>query len=442
MFCANYGTALKSEDICATQENAWRTVSGFLSAKIKQLSAAAAQKCHERNMFKEPDEDGSIIACPAIIKQLRCESSIVREELHALRKQRRAIEQDLNESLALDPDIDTAYTQLMISKITAARGKAHHATFKRTVVEYYGAGRVKKQTHEQNYCQVFGWMPEGVVKAVPIVPRSLAGLGLDRLFGVKDTLLADPRNGLLLHKVLGDFWNEGKIIIVPVIQRLGSEAEWKVVVTDEKWWNADVIAGSKLKHIDGQFLRFPNARPAQRFLYFRFFLSWLQCRNEEWIGWDEEVFCGGLLGAPHGRYMRRSMVKAIASHVLDHYIYGLPSGIIDINTFDDDDDDGYRCGEDAISMEEEAELADELSLLIEHFHAQTSTPDTSDEDHDEITDDETPYFDPSHPARYSLKVFQGKTSSSSSSRKRRCTKVPRSGDAKIPLEKKGVFVIG
>lgn len=76
------------------------------------------------------------------------------------------------------------------------------------------------------------WWPKEAVKAAHLVPKLITGDELAFLFGVKELVLKDARNGISLHKNVEVTLDSGKIAIVP--SATVHEHQWKCVLVEQK----------------------------------------------------------------------------------------------------------------------------------------------------------------------------------------------------------------
>ncbi|MCJ1405118.1 hypothetical protein MMC11_008344 [Xylographa trunciseda] len=90
--------------------------------------------------------------------------------------------------------------------------------------------------------------------------------------------------------------------------------------------------GAEWKDIDGKCLEFLTpSRPARRYLYFRYIITYLHHKKEGTLVWVEDVEARGNMWAAPGPYIRRSMLVSLARKVLDH---DLPEDLYKENTFE------------------------------------------------------------------------------------------------------------
>jgi hypothetical protein len=184
-------------------------------------------------------------------------------EESVLKKQRKLLEEDITDEMPLYSDIDKAYRNILLSKVAAAsdnqsrpQHKFDKSIFRRRVKQFYGCSREiaigGKETMDESFCVLFGWLPQGSTSAAHLVPKSLNSGEVQYLFGVDDnSMLSDPRVGTLsksllttkanlqllaicLHKSVESALDSGKIVIVPVdAAKTGAELKWRCLVTNK-----------------------------------------------------------------------------------------------------------------------------------------------------------------------------------------------------------------
>ncbi|KAK2751898.1 hypothetical protein FQN55_008640 [Onygenales sp. PD_40] len=309
------------------------------------------------------------------------------EEFAILTRQRRALEQDLTGEVAvrrhkltaitistdgdrevetdLDPDTEAdadadaiallskAYTSALFSKglgmnmNMSMNMASQHATpalaqarFRRDVLSYYAAARVE-EGESQMYCPITGWWDAGSVRVARLVSAALATGGLARLFGEREVAVGDRRNGIPLHAKIEEAMNAGVISIVPVppTEPDNQISGWKCILTNESYrdriFSRDLTGhGSRWNELDHKALTFQSdARPAARFLFFRFVMTYLQAKLGGNVGWAQRVesCTADDLWPADGEYLDRSMFAAVVRNVCG---FDLPEGLCGGLTFD------------------------------------------------------------------------------------------------------------
>lgn len=126
-------------------------------------------------------------------------------EFVVLKRQKKFIEEDLEDQLPHYETVQDAYASVLVDKTMSATGKQkksrfNQSRFKKAVVNYYQASRTTEVGNEEVYCHLLqSWLPAKLVKCSHLVPKSLQSEELSYLFGVGEALLSDPRNGKLVE---------------------------------------------------------------------------------------------------------------------------------------------------------------------------------------------------------------------------------------------------
>jgi hypothetical protein len=68
----------------------------------------------------------------------------------------------------------------------------------KAVLSFYGAIRHRNTGFVEKYCHLTGWLPEKQVKCAHLVPKSLESDELAYIFGVRETVLSEPRDGMFI----------------------------------------------------------------------------------------------------------------------------------------------------------------------------------------------------------------------------------------------------
>ncbi|KAJ5826325.1 hypothetical protein N7474_003463 [Penicillium riverlandense] len=258
--------ASKISQICQTSVDS--TTTDFLEAKIAALEDEKAYLCCIREglddaklagLFTNASFQGQIGPC---LTRFRSTASV----LHILKRQRKMLEEDLEEEVALKrqrlcdpPDeglLERAYRDTIIPRVMGASAKQGARPFKQSqfkvaVNEHYDiATKCQKGT---SYCHVLGlFLPASTVKAAHLVPKSMTQEELAPLFGGEHDVLADPRNGKEIPsswlKLANEFYfykalslaspieallDLGVIAVVPIPGVMTTPTIWRCVVLDE-----------------------------------------------------------------------------------------------------------------------------------------------------------------------------------------------------------------
>ncbi|KAL9106771.1 MAG: hypothetical protein Q9187_008520 [Circinaria calcarea] len=279
-----------------------------------------------------------------------------------LKRQKKIVKEDLEDEKPSHSKPEDAYACVIASKGMAPFGKqkkykSNQSWFKSNAVQYYNASKVVDADEDPQtllYCHLSGWHPEKYVTAAHIVPKSLQSEESSYLFGVGEAVLSDPRNSITLEKTIELGLGSGLIVLVPVLQEGREETVWKCVVTEKRKRNNMIFQGMSWRDVDGKKLVFLSAnRPARRFLYFRFVITYLHCKQAGNVEWVTEVESRGMIWASPGPYLRQSMLLTLARKVSDLY---WPEAFYENTTFETADGCPSR------SLEEENDLT--LSLAV------------------------------------------------------------------------------
>lgn len=91
-----------------------------------------------------------------------------------------------------------------------------------------------------------------------------------------------------------------------------------------------------MQDLDGRHLNFLNDnRPACRFLYFRYLMTYLAQKKAKNFSWASNIYGDGNIWATPGPYLRKSMLQVLARSICDHE---LPKALIENNTFKESSD--------------------------------------------------------------------------------------------------------
>jgi hypothetical protein len=191
----------------------------FIDAKIESISAHLAVNSKFRDffgiakkskIFTDEEYDDAV-------KELQSEVDQKERELITLKRQKKVISDDIDEVLPQYSTIEGAYSSVLRAKIMSATGKQKkgksfdQSAFSKAVLSYYGAVRRLDAESTEKYCHLLGWLPEDDVKCAHLVPKSLESEELAYLFGVREAVLSEPRNGMFASSwlLLSMFLNLG-----------------------------------------------------------------------------------------------------------------------------------------------------------------------------------------------------------------------------------------
>lgn len=151
-----------------------------------------------------------------------------------------------------------------------------------------------------------------------LVPQSLNTDDLAHLFGVQEFDLSDPSNSLSLHLKVEELLNEGVIAIIPAAEDT-TPTSWRCICLDDSKKKVMVLViGDKpiemvlqvgdLENIELKFLN--DNRPRDRFLYFRFLISYFRAKAQNLPGTEKldgmDIWS---LGKP---WLERSVINEVA----------------------------------------------------------------------------------------------------------------------------------
>lgn len=159
--------------------------SEFINAKIYRISAELAAS-----------NDG-------IARQSKSEVDKKERELIILKRQKKAIVDDVDEALQRYPTIEGAYSSALLTKVISAfkkrRKVPEQSLYAKRVLSYYDSVRhpLRKDYYVEKYCHLSAmWLPGMTIKCARVVPKPLESDDLAYLFGVRETDLSEPRNGM------------------------------------------------------------------------------------------------------------------------------------------------------------------------------------------------------------------------------------------------------
>jgi uncharacterized protein YdcH (DUF465 family) len=176
----------------------------FIDAKIESISANLAinakfrdyfGNAKKRKVFTDEEFDDAI-------RELELEVDQKERELVTLKRQKKAISDDIDEILPQFSIIEGAYSSVLMTKIMSASSKQRkgksfdQSAYSKAVLSFYNAIHHIDAGHVEKYCHLTGWHPDNQVKCAHLVPKSLESDELAYLFGVHEAVLSEPRNGM------------------------------------------------------------------------------------------------------------------------------------------------------------------------------------------------------------------------------------------------------
>ncbi|PGH11473.1 hypothetical protein AJ79_04848 [Helicocarpus griseus UAMH5409] len=319
-------------------------------ASLRQVLADPQQPISERDYL---DEMGVV--------DRKCRPLL--EELRILTRQRRAVEQDLADELAAirsrarsrsraaeiadaegsgDDEqkqmatlLERAYAAALYSKSTCDEITGQHpglreAKFRRDVVAYHAASRLEGG-ESQMYCHVTGWWEAGSVKVTQLVPRGVRGEEVAWLFGDAEVAWGDRKNGITLHAKIEEAMDAGAIAIVPVAAAVaeekgsGATTDWKCILIKESYrgriFSRDLSGhASRWNELDNKPLTFHTNqnRPAARYLFFRFIMTYLQAKLSGNTAWTDKLAASSSsydIWPVAGEYLEKATLQSLARNI-------------------------------------------------------------------------------------------------------------------------------
>ena len=175
----------------------------FIDAKIESISADLAINGKFKDYFESAKKRKALTdeEYDDAVRELESEVDQKERELTTLKRQKKAISDDVSEVLPHYSTIEAAYSSVLTTKIMSACGKQRkgkrfdQSAYAKAVLSFYGAVRHSGGQVEK-YCHLTGWLPEKSVKCAHLVPKSLESDELAYLFGVREAILSEPRYGM------------------------------------------------------------------------------------------------------------------------------------------------------------------------------------------------------------------------------------------------------
>ncbi|KAF3479575.1 uncharacterized protein GIQ15_06551 [Arthroderma uncinatum] len=338
-------------------------ISRFLDRRAEELTANVKNYLHRQFIMrhKVSVHESTLDEYHGMVEALDRHAFFASIQLRTLKKMRRAVEQDMEEELntrgfenikmpSKDSVIRNAYGKSMAWKASyAPNNRLEEKEYRREVVIYLRANSYSDGASVV-LCPIAGPFDEFEVQAVYLVPESLPGDALAFLFGIEEFDLPNPRNGIVLHKILAKGLKAGIFAIIPSLPAdEGQPVKWKCLLVDPgvkktswfQYW----------KRIDGMELAFQGStRPARRYLYFRFVMTYLIAKRKGNYEWVDKIRHREVRWTAKGNYVQKSLLLSVGRSVSGT---DLPSALYEGNTFD------------AREVEPEIELALTVALRAE-----------------------------------------------------------------------------
>ncbi|KAJ5364218.1 uncharacterized protein N7496_009931 [Penicillium cataractarum] len=363
----------KSRSVSSGATPNYRSVSDFLEAKVQAhgceldyIETAYQGLQHTFDSEQLSPEEFRTAIGPFLSSTKRAN-----EQLGTICKQRKILEEDIEESVATKrprhgeislETLERAYSSSLTERVMAARAKQpgrqqpfSARNFKKAVNDYYGINAKNGIESEAGYCHVLGKFDAKDIKAAHVVPKSLSTDEIAPLFGVRQLVAKDPRNAVSLHKSLEGGLDSGKIDI--------HERE----------------------------LRFLNDnRPAKRFLYFRFIITYIFRKREDSPGsrlFTDQVESEKAFWPSPGEYLEKSTLKALARNISG---CELPASLTAHTTFESSGELSKASDVNAI-MRTTQSIIDVISGSIQSTKAREDESQTGTEDAEEDESDDVMY---------------------------------------------------
>jgi hypothetical protein len=176
------------------------TTSEFLENKVAQLSSELEYLEAYRHGLLDVEKAAMAKGVAKELKKVEKRILPVGKELVCLKRQKKFIDDDLNESLPRHATVEDAYAALIVNKVMSA-GIQNSRNFKQTrfadgVCEYYNAVQRSKDGRTMKWCHILAdWLPADCIKVAHLVPKLLESEELSYFFGVGEVVLSAPNNG-------------------------------------------------------------------------------------------------------------------------------------------------------------------------------------------------------------------------------------------------------
>lgn len=170
------------------------------------------------------------------------------------------------------------------------------------------------------WCHVTdAWSRPKDVKAAHVVPFFLDSDDLGEiLFGSRTQSLRRAGNSLLLLDQIEQWFASYHLVIVPADAKETPITRWKVNVLSSDIHNTLYGQTEGVgRDLEGKELKFRNEkRPVCRFMYFHFIMALIRIKDDARPGW-QDLWARYYQQRPFpttGNYMRKSMLRALATH--------------------------------------------------------------------------------------------------------------------------------
>lgn len=184
------------------------------------------------------------------------------------------------------------------------------------------------------WCHITGcWHPADFHRAAHIVPSFFDDHVFGKLlFGEQSRSLRGAGNALLLSDWVKGWFDSYDIVVVPVDAKETPITRWRAEIVSPKLQKGQLVPGLLGKDVHGKELVFLNEnRPVPCFLYFHFIMALIRIKDLQRFGW-EAVWARYYEQRPFptpSKYMRDSMLLALATHFGTTHMHVVESWIVD-----------------------------------------------------------------------------------------------------------------
>ncbi|KAI9861263.1 MAG: hypothetical protein M1813_005436 [Trichoglossum hirsutum] len=233
-----------------------------------------------------------------------------------------------------EPDHAAAYAELLTNMWRShespagweSRNPHEHSQWKDALRHFFDARDPEGGDHL--WCPILKEYASPLYRtAAHIVPHSIGYSNAGYLFGDASRgseIIWSMDNGMIMDSALEKQFDKGDFVLVPILTEHGKPSRWQFILMNEKLRTHKIEVRSRYRKIgdlDGTELEFKSDnRPAHRFLYYHFVSTLLRYIRYEKPGWAEKRvnLPTGKIWATPGPYLRKSMLKVLASVIGDY----------------------------------------------------------------------------------------------------------------------------
>ncbi|KAK2757619.1 hypothetical protein FQN54_004588 [Arachnomyces sp. PD_36] len=302
----------------------------ILEARIlcTQIYREDIQKLHNNGQIPVDDYRAERDKVMKFESKQRYESVIIRLE-------DRALTQDMASELSDERGMAESYMFAMQMRKDATTGNQQRLEYIKgnstnTIIEV-----ICDPAHEERegelFCSVLGWRPQSEVEIVHIVPEHMDEVSLAHIFGAKVKPATDERNALLLHHDIASKLKSGDLVIVPTENNRKDDDYdahdnfgWRCILTNESLKTEKAMDSLTWGDLHEKRLKWVGIlRPAKRYLFFRFFMTYLK---QKWIGNISfaKAVEDRVIAWPHaGDYIRSSFSHVVMNIAFNEFVPAL-----------------------------------------------------------------------------------------------------------------------